>query len=430
MLPNELLLCIFLFLQPSLRQRTLEHGDGPDFRNQFVWGASPGDLADEAAGQLALSRIARASKLFRDMALPILYHTIPKTSAKLVDTLSRNASLCELVKVIDIYEAKIPLEVLFRALESIRPRLSQYPAFEARLKKAFRVGRQYSIGALEALHLFLLPNLEVTGHCNMTNHKMRIIRACFKERPVTPILRLRELQFTCQHDTQAHVSSIQQMLKPTVETLRIFAVRLENKPFYPEFPEFQLKHFYLETAVISAQSIEAILERCPSLRTLHIRWGAIGRMADDSMIGFESLGASIRKHGAGLEQLTLDCLKSTGYVSGSPNGRLGPLRELIKLKELVLPQDILVGGEGVAARPLSLSQVLPDSLERLYLLSCQEDKRILDKQICALIKEDVRMNKLQIIQMGRDAAFADNVEALGWTVSHVGDKMVMKNLAP
>ncbi|KAI0377599.1 hypothetical protein F5Y04DRAFT_173436 [Hypomontagnella monticulosa] len=429
-LPIEILHYIFSLLRPNLRRR----GYGPSFNE-----VAPSDLAEESARQLALSHISRSSRLFRQLALPVLYHTIPATSPQLLDTLSKHEYIAEMVKAIDLTSAAIPRDALRSAFEVARPRLSISSDLVDHLSLCIESTLPQT-GAEDAMYLFLLPNLETLEYCIDTAVDSIVVSYFEWMSQCDRVYQLRQLRLHHRDAQYAiHISNFEEILVPTIEILHGCGVSWEinpykrSRPFLPPpymLPErLGLQHIELVDAMINSVGLTDLLSRCPNLHSLYIAWSGATQMPAFPL-DFTAMGVAIRDHTQQLEKLVLDHPR---YKGANSIGRLGSLRTLMKLKAITLPQDMLVGDTGSADQehevnkeePLPLSQVLPDSLEYLCLLTCHGDREDLDEQVCSLIT-DGRLPNLRKIQMKRGEVFSRNAADLGWTLWHDGDKMTLR----
>ncbi|KAI1397160.1 hypothetical protein F4819DRAFT_503619 [Hypoxylon fuscum] len=429
-IPTEILSRIFSLLRPDL----LNRGYGNNFGN-----TAPGDVEEQLARRLALSRISRSSKRFRQVSLPVLYHTIPKISAKLLVNLVKYNSLAQMVKAIDISKSGlVPRDVLRDALEATRHRLflPGLEDLERRLFQCIKARQNYMVE--EVLFTILLPNVETVAYFieEPENDILFDFFRCMARSDRLPQLRHLRLLCGSGEDTM-HISNVQEMLLPTIQTLRGCGICWEINPVeggqprppYALSNRLGLRHIDLVDAVINGTGLSDLLSRCRDLRTLRIVWGDDERMSF-FRLDFGAMGTALRKHARQLEKLALDPLKDPIYPEAA--GRLGSLHRLTKLKTLRIPQNMLVGdfvedeeGNGYLEKPLTLDQTLPDSLESLHLLSCIDNKDMdLDEQVCSLITGG-QMANLRTIQMKRYQAFSGNVAAFGWTVRHHRDNMIL-----
>ncbi|CAJ2513546.1 Uu.00g016650.m01.CDS01 [Anthostomella pinea] len=372
-LPNEILLCIFSFLRPNLRRKV------------FFDNCEQVALDDERSRQLTLSSICRASKLFRRLALPELYHTIPKTSAGLLRSLSRDVYLCDLVKAIDLTPF-VSENALREAFEIARPRLRLPAEFGHRLLQDIdtAVGETNLTGE-SVLLVLLLPNLEAVEIRRGTEMLGEIFSGLLGQSRVPPLRLLRLRHWDTNNFMR--IKDFQQLLLPTDETLQGCALGWEIGPPEPLWkqlplmaPRLSLRHIDLTDTAIDEHGLNDLLSRCPDLQTLRIK--------------------------------------------------------------LAIPQDMLVGRlepykyeddeDDDFEPPLMLDQVLPDSLQRLRLLTIHDDEVGLGQQLGKLRRED-RMTELRGMQMeglmtrAVNESISVDVAEVGWTVRYERDKVVFTN---
>lgn len=435
-LPNEILQHIFSFLQPTLRRK----GHGYAFDNVV-----PLDLEEASARQLTLLHILLTSKLFQKLALPFLYHTLPITSGKLLATLAQSADLAKLVKAIDLSTTGcVDASSLRNALDAARSRLSLSATFEQHLQHAIDgVGSNLTnTGAEAVLYLILLKNLETLEYRGNIGTNAIVTEffggataaavAAAHEGEGTQVPRLSELRLRhWDGRNTTPIAEVQQLLVGSIEKLHGCGINWEVSPLNgagrPSFmaAQLNLKHIEKVDVAINGYGLDDMLRRCPDLRTLRIVWGNPSRMPTFPL-DFGTMGAALRRHARGLEKLTLDCLVDLSYTQGHSEGIIGSLRELTSLVSLVVAQDVLVGEEE-EGESFRLDQVLPDSLQTLQLLTCQDDEEDLDEQITSFIQGG-RLANLRRIQMKRHEDFSGDAAELGWRLWHRWDKMILTKL--
>lgn len=423
MLPNEVFHNIFSFLQPNIRRKGF--GSASD-------SVADRDIEEEAARQLALSCLSRASKQFYQLAIPFLYHTIPKVSNKLLGVLSHNVSLAARIKAIDLCTnfPGSPPAVLLDAFEAAHSRFNLSNSFKNVLFEAIHAADQDTTGAEQVLYLLLLPNVETIEYCSYWHTDLTVMEL-FANVPRTNLFQEVRIR---HYDTEgtARIADIHRLLAPTVEKLRGWALSWEmtagDQAWGLELLP-RLRYIELVEGVINDVGLADMLARCPGLRVLHITWGSPIRDSNHAL-DFTRMGEALRRHGA-IERLVWNCLEDFSYCQGDAVGRLGSLRELTRLRVLIVPQDVLIGDDDPdldegEPLPLPLDQVLPVSIERLRLLSCQDDEEELDKQVVSLIRDGSPFTSLRRIQMKRSEEFSGgNAEEFGFELFHNRDKMVL-----
>lgn len=431
LLPNEILQSIFSLLQLNLR--TKGHGHALD-------NVSQSNLDEELSRQFTLSHISRASKLFRGLALLILYHTIPSTSARLLVNRAKSPDLARLVKVIDLSTKGIIASSLSTAFESAKPRLSLSPTFERRVQRAIDgVGDDLNdTGAEPVLHLLLLDNIEALeyrsyiGSNAIVTEFFRGVAPAVHDNEETPqIPQLRELRVRhWSEENTTRITQVQRLVLSSVEKLHGCGIAWEVHPQGGQGKPLSmptrlaLKHIEMVDAIMNDCGFEDMLGRCPDLETLRVVWGDSSRMPTFPL-DFSGMGQALRRHARQLRKFSLDCTEELSYTQDNSRGRLGSLRELANLWSLVVAQDVLVGVKD--EDPLRLDQVLPDSLKCLRLLSCQEDEEEVDEELAALIQGG-RFPKLRRIQMKREEEFAKNADELRWRLWHRWDTIILTKL--
>ncbi|KAI1134102.1 hypothetical protein F5Y05DRAFT_399687 [Hypoxylon sp. FL0543] len=429
-LPNEILLQIFKLLRPSLTQETF---------GQFRLPPDP----------IPLARLCSLSKHLRELAEPLLYHTIPdqgvKTRTRLLRTLTQRPDLAEAVRAIDLDWKDVPANVLQDLFEARRGHLNLPENVETQLSDALRAG---NAGAEVILILSVLPNIKLLEFaCNhdavaMVTRFFGDIAGSLEEQSgqKRPLSQLKELRLR-HWDTEGAtmIADVDDMLLPTVRILRGWAMNWEVYPGMLETPQRQLKleHIDLSDSLCNAEGLANILSRCPDLRSLWIQWGS-STVGGGDELDFTRMGAALRAHGRKLEELMLDFREEFTYDQGEGIGRIGSLRELSSLKMLAIQQDVLVGDETESDEDsdsdssdssrhpaLTLEQVLPASLEKLRLYSCQPYEESLDEQLYNMIAGG-RMKNLRKIRVTRTTPFSKDVKKFGWITWKRWDMMLAK----
>ncbi|KAI0107672.1 hypothetical protein F4776DRAFT_644773 [Hypoxylon sp. NC0597] len=427
-LPNETLLHIFSYLRISLTPETFEYGRDLPAKNLYT-----------------LTSLCRASKRFLSLTQPILYHTIPRqdTVARthFLQTLSRCPHLAEMVQEIDLEITEVSTLILQESFEAARCRLNISSDLENEFWDALSADDP---DAEVVLILSLLPNLrllELTCQYVKGDSIVQLLSDVAGSRVNTPekhsgqvsspLSQLQEVRL--RHWDTEYATSIftfDDFLLQTVQTFRGWSISWEVFPrlFEPPQAQLNLKHIYLTSALCNAEGLNNLLSRCPDLQTLWIEWGS-ATVGGDSELDFYQIGVALRNHAHNLEELVLDCREDLSYEYRDHTGRIGSLRELSCLKMIAIHQDILVGDqdeeyddsyeesyEADYPSPLTLDKVLPSSLERLYLLSCDdlEDSEDLHEEIYGLIG-DGRMQNLREININRIWPFFNDIEGFGWT---------------
>ncbi|KAI1500376.1 hypothetical protein F5X99DRAFT_410077 [Biscogniauxia marginata] len=414
--PNEILTHILSFFIPTFPCRKFTHIDPP---------------RGNSARQRTLSRTSRTCWRLRCVTLPVLYHTIPATSHKLLKTLAADTYLASLVKAIDLSLCGVNMSILrgaYRTAVNHRS-LSLPPNLDNRLRNEINVGIDFfRDGITAALYLALLPNIEEISYI-MTGPSSETEFIEFFSQADRMLPRLREFYLNYRENVNAdkiHISSIHDLL-PTLKTLHVINLSWElnsheNGPSWSKSsllpPQLGLKHVNLEASTINHAGLSDLLSRSPGLQTLRIEWTHRRRILD---VGgwFKNMGDALRKHGQGLEELVLNPAKDPTYRyklrEWITEGPIGSLRELNRLKSLTVPYDSLVSGdrprqgnltqwqrllEQYRRGRLRLTDILPESLERLCIMVFQDDEE-LDLQMWDLVRERERFPNLQRIQMYR-----------------------------
>jgi hypothetical protein len=175
------------------------------------------------------------------------------------------------------------------------------------------------------------------------------------------------------------------LLNPSLKILRTFGTAwygVELSDFvWSTHKNYNLEYLDLVETYIDAEGLRTILTRCPNLKGIALRLPDEdrellkqydrddGSLGDDCIINFNDFGDVLRKFSQNLEEFNFNTFfydsYSTDYRCRGPiEGIIGSLRELKSLRHLKLSKEALIG----ESKPLlRLSEVLPESIETLYL---------------------------------------------------------------
>lgn len=104
--------------------------------------------------------------------------------------------------------------------------------------------------------------------------------------------------------------------------------------------KLELKKIDIRDSFMDDRGLESILTLCPQLSVLRVSWGE-SYMSDQDM-NLDAMGNALRKHGTNLKVLDLD--PRTWLREGAhPNGRIGSLAALSRLKKLAITKKMLLG---------------------------------------------------------------------------------------
>lgn len=125
-----------------------------------------------------------------------------------------------------------------------------------------------------------------------------------------------------------------------------------------------IEHVYLIETHLDNDSFRNLLDHCPRLRTLHVRWGMYVNFSD------ENWGKLDLNCGTNLEEVELEPRECFDYGTERWHlrGQVKSLRGMTCLKRLKIPRGFLAVGAGKKDKS-RLEDALPASLEQLYL--CQ-----------------------------------------------------------
>lgn len=417
LLPNEILMIIFLFLQLDLDDA---YGDNDIRRSTLLC-------------------LTRASKHFQQLALPILYRTIPEIPLKLFDIFLRKADRAMLVRAIQPkfiqYEetqsrriditSNLPSDVVVGTYYAVCEAFSlPGPLFHSRMANALKSAGSAGFSTMSmALLVHLLPNLETIGFPKIRTESWAInyfLGATFSP---PRILRLREVRLDCLHPSQLALTDPLYPMIHAAESLQAsFLYRTSKRPPFGGLPQLQLRHIKLmEFKAGDMILLDGLLSCCPNLRTLHIEKWLSQSTRKANII---KLGSSLQNRVPRLESLTVTIVDDGWHWGGSGwQDRRGSLRELTSLKILKLPPGLLTRyGDGTV-----LGDILPESLDHLILSDKNISVWALDvseAQICSLMRDNGQFTKLRQIELRGKKRFQSDAAALGWSVYHKKDQDV------
>ncbi|KAI4593833.1 hypothetical protein KJ359_008874 [Pestalotiopsis sp. 9143b] len=417
-LPDEMLMHIFSYL------RVPESSSGYEHRTSFYQLAS------------FLRGLCLVSKRLRPIAQRLLHYSIPSLRETqrylLLRTLVECPDLANSVRAIDLGETYNSASEIQDLFELARPRLN---ISDNLAEKIIGDAEEEEIGSDYSFILLLVPNIErLDLACwygmDLTMHDLIKGTRDSSNGAAVPLGRLREIWLR-HGDTEGctTLEPLGLLALPTLRTLRGHALEWTTE-LQPEIdpeteetddekqyaPRLALEHIDLKWSLCNEESLENMISRCPDLKTLRIEWGSATVGVDDDL-NFDGIGHVLREFGGKLEELMLDCRRAFMYEDlGEATFEIGSLRELSRLRTLVLPHNILVGqGKDTADRkPLKLQDVLPTSLETLRLFEVHHDERALDDQLYEMITSKKWDNLRKVIMLGREDPFYHDLAEYGW----------------
>ncbi|KXH67576.1 hypothetical protein CSAL01_04638 [Colletotrichum salicis] len=404
-LPNEVLLAIIGVLRNS--KSTHERPNGPDYAT--------------------LSKLCRVSKGFQQVVEPFLYNYVK--------------------------ELNIPSDGLTgftrfwlrKRLEERQDSADHSPFRRAIGLALYRL--KICDADLEGIYLLLLamllPEVEVL-HFAPNTEMMEFIAEV--DRP-GPFPRLQQVYAEgvetdwegCEIGMPARLC--EPFLSPTVQIFRGIRVEWLQHIKWRTAERMSLKSVHLANSLCNGTGMSDLLSRCPDLETLSIKWADeyLQHVTEDDFPYYDEIGETLRRYGKNLGELELDCLQGNHYNCDYYRSdeelqqeHVGSLQELTRLKTLRLPLDALLGqevddtqspeeeehGTELQAPALTLSHVLPSSLEELELMSCSSSEvERLYVRIHDLLATG-RMAYLRYISVkGYVGKFQSEVAPLGWNAS-------------
>ncbi|KXJ91849.1 hypothetical protein Micbo1qcDRAFT_233227 [Microdochium bolleyi] len=176
----------------------------------------------------------------------------------------------------------------------------------------------------------------------------------------------------------------------------------------------------LSLHVIDIKSLECILSRCTSIRSLIVSWGE--EQASDVKLNYREIGTVLRNHCITLETLVLNPVKSRPvHEAGEDGNSIGPLGKLCQLKRLAIDSNALLGHSqylgGSDERKQKLQDLLPVSLEVLHLSFPIGAVKTGEKALYQLLDcAGATVPQLRQVSVDdRNVRFRKDFETLGWT---------------
>ncbi|KAH7175061.1 uncharacterized protein B0J16DRAFT_292981, partial [Fusarium flagelliforme] len=230
------------------------------------------------------------------------------------------------------------------------------------------------------------------------------------------------------------------LLHPTLKILRTLGIDwtgdTSRQLRWPDRAS-NLRCLDLKESVIDATGLRSVLTRCPNLKSLSIQLADLSReedMEEDSwIVNLNDFGDVLRQLGRGLGEFDFH---THDYSDNHPTeGRLGLLQDLSSLKHLKIDKEVLLGvprepGEEVGRPALRFHEVLPPSLQTLYLHWCEtfggswyrSRREIVNKEIHELIIQN-GLPDLREIRVERfynetgEGEWAPDLRVDGWEVT-------------
>ncbi|KAK1633717.1 hypothetical protein BDP81DRAFT_70192 [Colletotrichum phormii] len=428
-LPDEVLAIIGI-LRSS--KSTRERPNGPDYAT--------------------LSKLCRVSKGFQQVVEPFLYESIflgdDELSAFVV-AVEHKPYLGSYVKELNISSDGLTGLTRFWLRKRLEER--QDSADHSPFRRAIGLALFWLklCGAdLEGIYLLLLamllPEVEVLHFALNTEMMMFFIAEV--DRP-GPFPRLQQVYAECVEadwegcEIGMPARLCEPFLSPTVQIFRGIRVEWLQHIKWRTAERMSLKSVHLANSLCNGTGMSDLLSRCPDLETLSIKWADeyLQHVTENDFPYYDEIGEALRRYGKNLRELELDCLQEFHYNCDYYRSdeelqqeHVGSLQELTRLKTLRLPLDALLGqevddthspegeehGTKLQAPALTLSHVLPSSLEKLELMSCSSSEvERLYVQIHDLLATG-RMAYLRYISVkGYVGNFQSEIAPLGWNAS-------------
>ena len=156
----------------------------------------------------------------------------------------------------------------------------------------------------------------------------------------------------------------------------------------PTLPTEPLNHnpmsFVLDSCTLSGAGLSLLLSSCAGPVGLTVRWS--GSIINENLTA-QAIGDAVRESGRTLEYLHIDTTKLDKLLFRmSEGGGFGNFKGLKRLKLLALPRAALTAeGWGVDA----VKRMLPDGLEKLYVLGVDQEQRGRMEEMAHQLKEEL-----------------------------------------
>ncbi|KAL2877309.1 hypothetical protein SGCOL_007467 [Colletotrichum sp. CLE4] len=429
-LPNEVLLTIIEVLRSS--RSTHERPNGPDYAN--------------------LSRLCRVSKGFQQVVEPFLYESIFLRDDELgafVVAVEHKPYLGSYVKELNVPSDGLTGLTRFWLRKRLKERQdsADHSPFRRAIVLALNMLNTCNAN-LEGVYLLLLamllPEFEVV-HCEPNTEMMKFVA---KVDHPGPFPRLQQVYAKgIEPDWEGWGVGMparlcEPFLSPTVQIFHGIRVEWLQHIKWRTAERMSLRSVHLGDSLCNGTGMKDLLSRCPDLETLSITWADeyLQHVTEGTDFPYyDEIGEALRRYGKNLRELELDCLQENHsncdyYRSDEELQQeyVGSLQELTRLKTLRLPLDALLGqemdgtdgpeeeehGTKLQAPALTLSHVLPSSLEKLELMGCSSSEvERLYVQIHDLLATG-RMAYLRYISVeGCVGRFQSEIAPLGWNAS-------------
>ncbi|KAK7446165.1 hypothetical protein CaCOL14_006555 [Colletotrichum acutatum] len=434
-LPNEVLLAVIGTLRSS--KSTLER---------------------PAQNCATLSKLCRVSRGFQQVAEPFLYESIFLSDDRLsafVVTIEHRPYLGSYVKELDIPVGGLTGLTRFwlrKRLEERQDSIDHSP-FRRAIGLALNSKQLMSCrdADLEGIYLLLLamllPKVEVV-HFAPNTVMMEFVAEVDRSGPFPRLQQVyAEGVVTDEEGLNEGMPArlCEAFLSPTVQIFHGFHVEWLRHIKWRGAERMSLKSVHLGRSLCNGIGVKDLLSHCPDLERVSIKWAGTYLQHDTENIDFpfyDQIGEALRRYGHNLRELELDCLEENHYNCDYPRTveeleeeRIGSLWELMRLRTLRLPLDLLLGEDdytphleeedheiGPQMLALTLSDVLPSSLEILELMSCPWNGiEHLHTQIHDLLATGQMANLRSILVERHRGEFHRDIAHLGWNASIIED---------
>ncbi|KAH7000976.1 hypothetical protein EDB80DRAFT_894734 [Ilyonectria destructans] len=423
-LPNEILLSVF-----NIFKIDAAASDGGSMLGSPSDTPYTKEVRQKAA---SLCSLARVSRRFHEIADPILYDTLiidRQRAWSLLKSMSRTRRLGKLVNTLHLH--RLELEVsehwVRKLFLSVATHLGLSTTTQYNISEGINGQHVTEVqDAVASFWLALTPNIKAAVF-NLPRGP-KLISAMFSDAaweysalsPERPFPFLEDVRLKMGYVTRTpahrfHMAAFEDIFQiPTIRSLDVYnlswtrSVSTGPETFIMPTVSCSIQHLRIEKAEASLDAIENILSRCTLLRTLRLTLGAI----PSALLSCNRLGDILRTHGGNLEGLHIGFFDSGGDIGAQPHwlrsGRIGSLQTLRRLKFLSTSPILLTTkcnpvGDGTEHDdlPLTLAEVLPDSIEILHFTHDVWGGQDLETE-ARVLKQDSRLSRLRDIKLPHD----------------------------
>ncbi|KAM5341576.1 hypothetical protein ACJ41O_014607 [Fusarium nematophilum] len=449
--PNEILLHVFSHLQRPPPFEPQYH-PVPHSHPEPGWIDPEQDFDDPLfKTSTALTRICRASKLFRDLAQPLLYESLIVrhlgTAEPLLVTLCTYPHLAQMVKQLDLHlepDVRPPAQ----RLQELWAKAGPHQGIPSELVEAisFGLGHDYDQlfhDAAITFWLALVPNLTTLTISAPENP--RCLPQLIADQLMTPGRHFSSLQdvtlWPPYEDARMTIGTMEAIFKiPSLEYFAAWCVDWTGPDGFTDFflpPSASgLACIRIGCAKVQPICTRSLLSTCGNLSELSLNIDLVRPDLDAY-----DLGDMLRAHGQNLESITVSFTVSmvdhfgVAMVGGTDvpcedylASKIGSLKGLTRLKSLILGLDWDLGSppeeertdEDEPRQRLPLLEILPSGLESMLLEWKFRDEDALGEDLCGLA-ESKAFPHLRCVRVKGGPKLPREIGHLGWEYRESGD---------